>query len=89
MARVLKLRRTSFGATMLVVFGVVDADDLLFREPPLIVRAQLLTLNASDEPKWGKVLLDRGVVPVEPLRPAPKRQRHGASWDEVRAALAM
>ena len=27
-------------------------------------------------------------MPVEPLHPAPKRQRTGASWDEVHARLS-
>jgi hypothetical protein len=88
MARVLGLHRTPFGATMLVVIGIADGEELLSREPPLIVKAQLLTLNCNHVAKWGKVLLDRGTVPVEPSPPAPKRLRRGASWDEVRAALA-
>ena len=57
-------------------------------EPPLFVKMQLLTLSASNEPKWGTILLDRGTVPVEPLPPPSRRQRVGGSWDEVRAALA-
>ena len=34
MAKVLKFRRTPFGATMLVVIGIADGEDLLSREPP-------------------------------------------------------
>ena len=88
MARVLRMRRTPFGATTLVLVDIADTDELLAREPPLLVKAQLLYLDENDHPKWGRVLLDRGVVSVEPPPPPPKRQRLGASWDEARASLS-
>ena len=55
--------------------------------PPLFVKAQLLALGADNTVQWGKVLLDRGTVPVERTQPPPKRQRKGASWDDARAYL--
>ena len=69
------MRRTPFGATMLVLVGIADTDELLAREPPLLVKAQLLSLDENDHPKWGRVLLDRGVVSVEPPPPPPKRPK--------------
>ena len=52
------------------------------------MKAQPLTLTDALSPKWGPVVLQRGIVPVELPCPPPKRQRRGASWDEVRVALA-
>ena len=88
LVKVLDAKKTPFGATMLFLIGVADDEDLLMSEPPLLVRAQLLTLADDRSAKWGSILLDRGFVPVEPTPPPPKRARIGASWDEVRAVLA-
>ena len=88
MAQVLRVRDTPFGAAALVMIGVCDDDSLLAASPPLFVKMQLLTLDESNQPKWGSILLDRGTVPVEPAPPPVRRQRLGASWDEVRAALS-
>ena len=52
------------------------------------MKAQPLTLTDALSPKLGPVVLQRGIVPVELPCPPPKRQRRGASWDEVRVALA-
>ena len=88
LAQVLRVRDTAFGAAALLVIGVCDNDDLRATEPPLFVKMQLLTLDAHGQARWGAILLDRGSVPVEPAPPPARRQRIGASWDEVRAALA-
>ena len=61
---------------------------VLAASPPLFVKMQLLRLDEFNQPKWGSILLDRGTVPVEPAPPPVRRQRLGASWDEVRAALS-
>ena len=87
LAKVLKCRGSVYGAAMLIVVGVCDADELLAVEPPLLVKAQLLTVDASRAAKWGNVVLERGLVPVEPIPPPAKRMRKGRSWDEVRAFL--
>ena len=87
MARLLKIQGTRYGAAVLLLVGVCDSEGLLAREPPLLVKAQLLVLGADGEAKWGRVLLDRGTVAVTPTPPPTKRQRQGASWDEVRASL--
>ena len=47
------------------------------------MKAQPLTLTDALSPKWGPVVLQRGIVPVELPCPPPKRQRRGASWDEA------
>ena len=72
---------------MLFVVGICDTPDLLLPEPPLLVKAQLLVIGADGLPKWSSVLLERGVIAVEPEAPLPKRQRRGSSWDEVQAIL--
>ena len=87
LARELRSPRRPFGAAALLVIGICDNDDFLARDPPLLVKSQLLTLNDSDEPKWGQLLIDRGAYLIEPDPPPPRRQRVGASWDEVRARL--
>ena len=87
MARVLRVANTRYAAALLFVIGVCDAEAMTTQTPPLFVKAQLLTLGSDRSPQWGKVLLDKGTVPVERLQPPPKRQRKGASWDEVRAYL--
>ena len=87
LGRVLRVNGTRFGAAMLLLIGVCDDETLLADTPPLIVRAQLLTLDEHGTPQWGNILLDKGTVPVERDPPPPKRQRKGASWDEVRANL--
>ena len=69
LGRVLKLPRTPFGAAVLLVLGICDAADLTANEPPLLVKAQILVLDASGEPTWGRILLDRGTIPVEPAPP--------------------
>ena len=88
LAKILRRPKTQYGAAMLLLVGIADGPQLLAPEPPLMAKAQLLTLNDDGSPKWGPVVLERGTVPVEPPRPPPKRQRHGASWDEIRVALA-
>jgi len=87
MGRVLKASGSAYGACLLLLVGVCDGPELLDSEPPLLVKAQLVTLDAGGEPKWTRVVLDRGTVPTEPVLPKPKKQRRGASWDEVRASL--
>jgi hypothetical protein len=87
MARVLQVPGSVYGAAILFLVGVCDSVELLAKEPPLLVKAQLLVLDATGKPKWSTVLLEKGTVPVEPKPPPPKRQRQGASWDEVRACL--
>jgi hypothetical protein len=87
MGRVLKASGSAYGACLLLLVGVCDGPELLDSTPPLLVKAQLVTLDADGKPKWTKVVLDRGTVPAEPVLPKPKKQRRGASWDEVRACL--
>ena len=87
MASVLRAKNARYAAALLVVVGVCDDEKMMAQAPPLFVKAQLLALGADNTPQWGKVLLDRGTVPVERIQPPPKRQRKGASWDEVRAYL--
>ena len=87
MTNVLTCRGSRYGAAMLILVGVCDAEDLLRNDPPLLVKAQLLTVDAQTNPKWGSVVLERGLVPVEPTPPPAKRLRLGRSWDEVRAYL--
>ena len=87
MARVLTAPRSIYASALLFVVGICDTEDLRSKDPPLLVKAQLLVLNAANEPKWGSVLLEKGVLPVAPTPPPPKRQRLGSSWGEVRASL--
>jgi hypothetical protein len=87
LARVLRAPATPFGAAALLVVGICDDDGLLAPEPPVFAKMQLLTVDGSNQPKWGSILLDRGCVPVQPAPPPPRRQRVGRSWDEVRADL--
>ena len=88
MARVLQAPSTTYGAALLIVVGICDSEELLAASPPLLVKAQLMVLDANGAPKWGQILLDKGTVPTEPTAPLPKRQRQGASWDEVQAILS-
>ena len=87
MSKVLKCKGSRYGAAMLILVGVCDAQELLRKEPPLLVKAQLLNLDAQKNSKWGGVVLERGLVPVDPTPPPAKRLRLGRSWDEVRAFL--
>ncbi len=81
------MQGTRFGAAMLLLIGVCDDEPMLADAPPLLVRAQLLALDGKGHPQLGNILLDRDTVPVERDVPPPKKQRKGASWDEVRANL--
>lgn len=87
MSRVLTCRGSKYGAAMLILVGICDTEDLLRRDPPLLVKAQLLNTDGLGNCKWGNVVLERGLVPVEPTPPPAKRLRRGRSWDEVRASL--
>ena len=87
MSRVLSAPGTIYGAAVLLVVGICDSEELLAAQPPLLVKAQLMTRGANGQARWSTVLLDRGLLPVVPAPPPPKRQRQGASWDEVRAIL--
>ena len=88
LAQILRRPNTRYGAAMLLLVGIADGPELLQPDPPLIVKAQLLTLSDVCSPKWGPVVLQRGIVPVEIPCPPSKRQRRGASWGEVRVALS-
>ena len=57
--KVLRANEMPFGAAMLVLIGVADEEELLMTQPPLFVKAQLYSITAGGEAKWGQVLLDR------------------------------
>lgn len=82
---VLRCRGSPYGAALLIFVGVCDSADLAAKDPPLLVRAQLMVVKASGIITWADRVLDR-TPPAAALPPA-KRQRRGATWDEVRAAM--
>lgn len=82
---VLRGRTSPFGAAMLIVVGVCDSEQLSAKDPPLLVRAQLMVVKSSGVAAWGDRILDHGPLPV--TLPPAKRQRRNAIWDGVRAAM--
>ena len=85
LSKVLLVPQPRFGAVLLLMIGICDAEPLEATEPPLMVKAQLLVRDESGGVRWSSVLLDQGTIPVAIAPPPPKRQRAGRSWDEVRA----
>ena len=84
----LKHRSSPCAAGLLVFIGICDAETLGAKEPPLLVRAQLLHNKTPRSFVWGERLLDAGGLPTDACAPPQKRVRIGPSWDEIRAALS-